>query len=377
MPQLRKYALVPLVVILGLTFIEVVCSSTNIFLPEGWLVRHKMFYEFIQPDDVLLFKPRPNLRNLEMAWPDDAISGTYSTDNFGFRNMGRDYANSKIFIVGDSYVWGTYVSREEGLCGVVEAELEESVINLGVGGYDFLRYEILFDSFVAKYKPDVVVLGVFANDLVDRSKFKGGYPGAGEDYYKALGWDKYQHFPTYKKTLTYNLFNRGEAKSGGNGNQYNLKLYSERKVASNGLTLYKYRGADKDYLKNPEAIQDVESHFSRIIKIAHETNVILVAFLFPTKESTYKQEYQRLFPQSAGYLRNEEIGYEMLCRHAQSSGVVCVDLTEVFRQHGENELLYHYLDNHWNPAGNRLAATEVAKVIRNLRSRVRLNHLRR
>ena len=138
-------------------------------------------------------------------------------------------------------------------------------------------------------------------------------------------------------------------------------------MASNGLTLFQYRGADRNYLGMKAAVDDVSRRFARIVRLSADHGVKLLVLLCPTKESTYKREYQRLFPESADYLRNEESGYELLSRQAQTGGVLCVDLTPVFRQHGETEILYFRLDNHWNPAGNRLAATEAVKAIRRVR----------
>lgn len=363
---------VTLFIVASICAVEVICVTTGVFVPEDWLVKHKLFYDYYEPDDEFLYKIKPNLRDLKIDWRREAVSGIYSTDEFGFRNLGRSYSNSRLFFVGDSYIWGSWVSREESICGIVEAELGEPVINLGVGSYDFQRYESIFRLFVAKYKPEIAVLGVFPNDLVETSSFKKGYAGAGEDYYHQVGWDRYRHFPVFQRTATYQLFFavknllfRGKERSGVD--QYNDKLNPAKRMASNGITLDQYRGADKDFMKDTSASRHIQYHFDRIINIARENDVELILVLFPSKESTYNKEYQRLFPESADFLGNEEIGYQMLGRQASDKGIACVDLTEIFRQHGKTERLYNELDNHWNPQGNRLAAKEVAILIRTVR----------
>jgi hypothetical protein len=73
-----------------------------------------------------------------------------------------------------------------------------------------------------------------------------------------------------------------------------------------------------------------------------------------------------LFADTADYIVNEESGYKMLCEQFHAAGVVCKDLTEIFRQRGENEPLYFSVDPHWNVLGNRLAGTEAAGVLREL-----------
>ena len=122
--------------------------------------------------------------------------------------------------------------------------------------------------------------------------------------------------------------------------------------AANGLTLYRHRGAYPNYLGS--ALQaDVEAVFGEIIAAVQAADVELVVFLFPSKESTYKNDYRRLF--SANYLKNEEEGYADLCRVAAEHGARCVDLTPVFRARAA-EKLYFDRDPHWNAAGHSLAA---------------------
>jgi hypothetical protein len=354
---------------LALLALEISLCISQTLVPRGWVLRHKLFYGYYQPDDDLLYKVRPNLRDHRVEWPDDEIGAVYSTDALGFRNPGRDYAASRLFFVGDSYVWGSWVPREESLCGYVEADLGEPVINLGVGSYDFPRYQKLFEDYVARYKPEIAVLGVFPNDFYLPRPIEPGTPGAGAAYYRASGWDVYDRYPLHKRTLTYRLFALVRGLAGGepDGDQYNQAPDRGMRMATNGLALYRHRGADRNYLDNREAIDQVARRFGRIIRLSAENDVKLLVLLCPTKESTYAPEYRRLFPESAEYLRNEETGYRMLCEQARAAGVACVDLTPVFRDHAESEILYFRLDNHWNPAGNRLAAAEAVKAIRALR----------
>ena len=348
--------------------IEALCIFSGAFVPWEWRRLHRLFYYFYQPDDTLLYKIRPNLRDFKAEPPVAGLYGTYSTDEFGFRNVGRNYAQARIFFVGDSMVWGAWVGTSDGVSGVVETELGEPVINLGVGSYEFDRYETIFRLYVAKYQPAVVALGVFANDLAAALPIHGEHPGAGLEYYRACGWDVYERFPTHKKTLTYYLVRQAGRLVGARSfgrDEYNLPVGDSR-VTANGLTPFRYRGAAKDYLKDPSATRHVNNKANDIIEIAAKNKVKLAVFLFPSKESTYDKDYRTLFSDSADYVANEESGFEMLCKQFQAKGVVCTDLTAIFRERGEKEPLYFPLDPHWNVAGNRLAGTEVARVLRSL-----------
>jgi hypothetical protein len=368
-PAAKRRAWLWITMLAALAAVEIFFCVTQKLVPHDWVIRHRLFYEYYQPDDGLLYKVRPNLTNHRVDWPDDEVGAVCSTDALGFRNPGRDYASSHIFFVGDSYVWGSWVRREESLCGYVESDLGEPVINLGVGSYDFPRYQKLFEDFVVRYKPEIAVLGVFPNDFYLPRPIEPGTAGAGAAYYRASGWDVYERYPLLERTLTYRLFTlvRGLAGAAPRGDQYNQAPDRGIRVAANGLPMFRYRGADRNYLGNQAAIDQVTRRFGRIIRLSADSHVKLLVLLCPTKESTYDAEYRRLFPESADYLRNEETGYAMLSAQAREAGVPCIDLTPVFRRHGSSEILYFRLDNHWNPAGNRLAATEAVKAIRALR----------
>ncbi len=357
----RSRLLVSLVV---LASVEVLLCVTGVLIPGSWLASHKLYYEYYQPDDLLLYKVTPNLRDLTVSAPRDEVRATYSTDDQGFRNLGRDYSRAQIFFIGDSFVWGAWVKQEETLVSRIEAEVGEPVINLGVGSYDFLRYRVLFEHFVAHYKPKIAALGVFPNDLRNRSPLEPGKPGSGEQYYK--GWSRYKSYPQYKKTLTYSLFRWITTGERPASDQYGRRLDTDQKEASNGLTLFRYRGASRNYLENAQAMNWVQTSVDRIVEISAQNGVQLAIFLFPTKESTYKSEYERLFPDSIDYLKNEEEGYRQILERAQFHEIPCMDLTPLFRELGKTEVLYYRLDPHWNPAGNHAAAKEVAQVFKKL-----------
>jgi hypothetical protein len=223
---------------------------------------------------------------------------------------------------------------------------------LGTGGYGFEQYEILFQDFVAKYKPKTAVLCVFANDLTRLAPTL-------KDYYQRLNWTEYESLRWYKKSFFYQILFKNKQRE-----QLLIKepFRKNPKKARNGITLYQYRGAAKDYLKSGTYTQ-VEKVFYRIIELNKKNRVKLLVFLFPSKESTYITDYAKLFPEDIKYLENEEIGYKRLYQMAKSKDVICVDLTNTFRQNSEGEKLYFNIDAHWNIAGHKLAAREIFKTL--------------
>jgi hypothetical protein len=292
----------------------------------------------------------PNLLNFCVELPKAAVSVCYSTDRHGLRNPDRDYRASRIFLVGDSFTFGAWVPREKTFFGLIEKELGEPVISLGVGGYGIEQYEIMVKRFVAQYHPQTVLICMFANDLrAPRTHDNMTY------YYERNGWYKYRNenassYPLQRKTLTYQLLSLAKRLVSGD-------VDCGRRARS-GLMLYKYRGASKNYFSKGYNI-DLEKGYSRIIDYARDQGSAVSVVLIPSKESVHKDDYIRLFDEN--YLCNEEEGYARLRKIANSLRIPCLDLTEELRSRSKDTRTYLESDPHWNELGHKIAAQEIMK----------------
>lgn len=356
-PWLQNLLLIVAGVIVGLLIIETFAITTGVAAPQK--SKAQIFYQFIQPDAELGYKPKSHLRDFKTVWKEAIVTEVANTDSYGFRNVGRDYTKSNLYFVGDSFTWGQWVSEEKTFPRLVESELKQPVINLGVPGYSFAQYETLFNEWITKYKPNAVILSIVANDLTNYSS------DIGKKIYDTL---KERSFcPWYEKTFLYQLVLKNNKKS--------LQASSEHpisKEAKNGLTLFNLSlvapesgvGVDSDYLTS-DAVVKVEAALSRIIKLSKENQVKLFVFLVPSKESTYIKDYVQLFPLDVALLKNEEIGYQRLCDLALSQQVNCVNLTDDFRKNSAHEKLYFDIDGHWNPAGHQLGTKVILDTLKN------------
>lgn len=346
----EKLLLMMVGVIAGLLIIETFAISTGFAIPpmESW---HRLFSEVYQGDARLGFKPKPNLKNFEFVWQNAGVSEVINTDSYGFRNLGRDYTTSNLYFVGDSFTWGQWVNRDKTFYGLIESELQQPVISLGVPVYGFEQYEALFRDWIVKYKPKNTVLCIFANDLHKTSLMKDFLARTTQP----ISW--------YEKTFLYqliynNYYSVNVIKTAGNG----IRLASIRSFDRKPFNQTGGIGPDIDYLTSNTHLE-VEAALSRIIDLTQEHQIKLLVFLIPSKESTYIQEYTKLFPNKIKYIETEEIGYQRLCNLAKTKGVTCLDLTEAFRQNSEGEKLYFDLDNHWNVAGHQLASRLILDIL--------------
>ncbi|MBW4687716.1 MAG: SGNH/GDSL hydrolase family protein [Komarekiella atlantica HA4396-MV6] len=352
-PWLQNLLLMLAGVLVGLLIVETFAISTGVAAPQK--SKAQIFYQFIQPDAQLGYKPKSNLKDFKTVWQEAKVAEVANTDSYGFRNLGRDYTKSDLYFIGDSFTWGQWVSEEKTFPRLIESELKQSVINLGVPGYSFAQYETLFNEFIAKYKPNTVILSIVANDLTNYSS------DIGQKIYDTLKARSFS--PWYEKTFLYEFVLKTNKKS--------LQIPIS-KEAKNGLTLFDLSlaqpesgvGVDSDYLTS-DGVVKVEAALSRIINLTKKNQVKLFVFLVPSKESAYINDYVQLFPDDVTLLKNEEIGYKRLCDLAKSKEVNCINLTDNFRKNTKQEKLYFDIDGHWNPAGHQLAAKAILDTLNN------------
>ncbi|WP_341528535.1 SGNH/GDSL hydrolase family protein [Nostoc sp. UHCC 0302] len=356
-PWLQNLLLMLAGVIVGLLIVETFAITTGVAAPQK--TKAQIFYQFIQPDAQLGYKPKSNLKNFKTVWQEAKVAEVANTDSYGFRNIGRDYTKSNLYFIGDSFTWGQWVNEEKIFPRLVESELQQPVINLGVPGYSFAQYETLFNEWIAQYKPHKVILSIVANDLTNYSS------DIGQKIYDTLKERSFSSW--YEKTFLYQFVLKNNKKSlqASNGNPIS-------KEAKNGLTLFNLSlaapesgvGVDSDYLTS-DGVVKVEAALSRIIHLTKENQVKLFVFLVPSKESAYIKDYTQLFPENVALLKNEEIGYQRLCNIAKSQDVTCVNLTDNFRKNSKQEKLYFDIDGHWNSAGHQLAAKLILNTLNN------------
>ncbi len=131
----------------------------------------------------LVLFPRMMVLDDQLGWRHArSVSKTFTNENgdsfrvvqnrFGHR--GREYPLQKapgkyrILILGDSFTEGSHVSEED----LFSARLEKAnprfeVLNAGVGGYGTVQEYLYFASEGVRFKPDLLLLMFFENDLSD------------------------------------------------------------------------------------------------------------------------------------------------------------------------------------------------------------------
>ncbi|MCP4665394.1 MAG: hypothetical protein GY849_03420 [Deltaproteobacteria bacterium] len=101
---------------------------------------------------------------------------TYRINSAGFRDIEHERERRpgifRIMVIGDSFTFGPSVNLEDTYPKQLERILKDShirceVINCGVIGYDMWQHFEMLKRKVLPHQPDLVILGLFLNDITD------------------------------------------------------------------------------------------------------------------------------------------------------------------------------------------------------------------
>jgi hypothetical protein len=101
----------------------------------------------------------------------DFRNDSVQTNAMGIR-ANREYdlqrvpGNRRIVLIGDSFTWGEGVKNSETFARLLEERLDRTeVINLGVHGYGTDQQLLYLRELGLRFRPDIVVLGLFEEDV--------------------------------------------------------------------------------------------------------------------------------------------------------------------------------------------------------------------
>ncbi len=81
--------------------------------------------------------------------------------------LARTPGKQRIVVLGDSFLWGWGVDDDATFSARLAARTGAEVVTLACSSYGTIQELLLFERTGAPYRPDVVIVGVFANDLDD------------------------------------------------------------------------------------------------------------------------------------------------------------------------------------------------------------------
>ena len=161
-PFLSRVILIVISLLVGLLLAE---GLTRLLLPQ-MAPRTAQLTKFWQYDSRYGWAHIPGTSGTFEAYGIDAL---VQINAKGFRGPQVEYARDpkrqRILALGDSYVWGYGVNKDEMFTEQLrKTRPEVEVVNLGVSGYSTDQELLLYRNEGAKYKADLVMIVVCDND---------------------------------------------------------------------------------------------------------------------------------------------------------------------------------------------------------------------
>ena len=164
-----------LLLLLGSVLVALACVEVGL----RWAGPRLFQDTFVVRDPVLGWALRPNFS----GWETEENTLWVRTNSAGFNDEERSVEKTpgkvRVALIGDSYVHSYYVPRDRSYAAFLERDLSHclptpggiEVLSFGVTQYATAQELLLYQSRVAAYAPDLVLLSFFTkNDIVDNNR---------------------------------------------------------------------------------------------------------------------------------------------------------------------------------------------------------------
>jgi hypothetical protein len=272
----------------------------------------------------------------------------------------------RIAVLGDSFIEAVQVPRAQNLCAQLEKALQLShsgsyeVFNFGVAGAGTAQEYEVFNSYVKPYKPDLVILAFYSNDVLN-------------NYYK-LEPKKYKPFYLLKAGKLVRL-QEGDALIQGNpalallrNYSYLYRFYQEHREAAIPLELQVY--ASKSDSNWQEAWQLTEALLKALAREVRESGAHFLVVYLPSRYEIYpdwRQELlSKLYPKAARLAWDWQKPSRLLEQICVKAQLDYLNLTPFYQSYSSTERLYFKKDGHLTALGHLRAAQILKSKVINL-----------
>ena len=331
-------------------------------------------------DDVVYFH-RPASKGHEVSPIGEFRPVELRYDRHGFRGDGEQppQAGSFYAILGDSFVEARQVPERQSVAGLLGAgDPASAFINAGCSAYTTTTSYLLLKSRVLPLKPKAVIFFFTFNDYRDNFVYGGGYfrhpdvfstgapkswqPQAGSPGAVALLAQYSAVFANLQLALSRPVIPRGPLETRATLNRFEQSFMAVNKPTG------KLDGVER------EVLEFTHRGLAEMAALARAGGARFVIFIIPLPTQVGPAEWVRGKVLQAGVARDfverDTTYQERLMDFCRSGNIECIDLLPAFRAAGRERRLFFDYDGHWNAAGNRTAAFEVARAFAIDRSRL-------
>ncbi len=279
----------------------------------------------------------------------------------GFRDIDRPVRKppgvKRVAVLGDSFTFGmsvnlqdTYVKKLEKLLQVEHPNVE--TLNFGVIGYHMWQYLTLLDTKVTEYEPDLIVIGLFLDDITLSVP----------PYTKTKQWKAHNPFeiivPEKHKGSVFRLWNfiRNfnellETKYRyKRGYKYLRGIEDRKQMIGPGSPAHEYYLAQIGEL-DEQQYREFRTAIRQLADITRHLNIPTIIMYIPDASQLKEPNRQHV--------------NRFVKKTANNAGIPIIDVTPEFEQVADPRVLYLFpLDAHTSPEGHELMATVLAREIK-------------
>jgi len=389
--------------LISIALVTIVEITLRVITPESTHTTKKPDYESLaftfHEDYLVSLKP-----NIEKTYIRNKQNGSdkikWKTNSDAFRgNALKKNPKVRIMVYGDSSIHARFSTLENTFCFKLEQNLNNSgvvgveTINAGIIGFGPDQSLIRFEKEIDKYKPDIVIFHILAeNDFGDIIKnrlfeldqsdnlVKTGHKKTRDQTLKKIPTLRKFYYSLFIVKKAGKLANRlkkpKEDTSTGKAEKAIQRYLSlcEKEYAVYKQTMprkFSHFGDhyDMDMVLYPDAessrikVKLMDRVLSRAKKTAESKGTDFIVLILPsvidlTKNFFISYEDLQKYP----VYRPEHLtkAVESICR---SNQIKFVNLYDVFRKNDPENLFFNGRNNHWNDAGQDIAAEVMTSYI--------------
>lgn len=333
------------------------------------------------------------------GYPDVPLKLT--SDANGFRNHAvlRQY---DILAVGDSFVAGSNVSDEQTWPALLGRALGKSIYNLGVGGSGPPTYLSNYAYFGLEMKPKIALFMIYeGNDFKEDVVLDNDQPKDEQKKPAPLGQRLREHldFAFHSSPVTLGLKRLSNQLFEKLGAQRPVPDYAQKigfmplRVRSGDVVRYYsfepkrliYLNYSREQFGASEEWRATARMLQRIVQLSRDNGIHpvflyapstphvvlpLVADDIPAEQlRTFAAYRTKHLPDAASFKRevfaNLDSEEQVVMDFCREQSIDCLSLTSALRAAtAAGTQTYFTYDQHWTPAGNAVAATEIEKFLR-------------
>ena len=363
-----------------LCFMLILVVSSEISLQLFyWIVNGAFLFEraalpIFVADDYRGWSVKPNL---DYTHTTNEFSVGLHTNSQGFRvaqgqgdfPVVKDASKYRVMLLGPSFAFGWAADFEDSFAAQLEKQLEEArfagqrdveVLNAGVPSLPPANNLIWYRNVGRHYRPDLVIQLVHGSMAV-YNRPTDAYTADANGYL----------VPSRASRVTQA---RHTAKQFGLV-FYSWSLYAQFKgylglqPAQDNPPKGSIQGQVLADLFDPHQpiVAEAIEFFQNLKAAAVADNTRLVVVYFPPAYNVHRRDVNRWVHDGVWDVDRQIAFNRSFCRYLDERGIRCINIDQplIDEAHRTEERLYYWLDTHWTPRGNRVAARAVTNYLVN------------